>query len=184
MLKQWELQKQILSMARALGIIGVLPAFQGNMPPQIKWSYPHANISAGDWHGQPGDEASTKGVCAWVAGSDPLFGQVADEWMRTMIADWGTDHWYQCDGFFTGLPPPWDDAINTDDRTQLTATRDAPPPTAVVDASRVPTPLNTPLYRHSSLTVSRYRDGLVCAGRAGPSVDVGLERRVGRNGSC
>ena len=28
---QWELQKKILTMARPLGIIGVLPAFQGNM---------------------------------------------------------------------------------------------------------------------------------------------------------
>lgn len=24
-----------------------------------------------------------------------------------MIADFGTDHWYQCDGFFTGASPPW-----------------------------------------------------------------------------
>ena len=27
-----------------------------------------------------------------------------------MIGDWGTDHWYQCDGFFTGAKPPWYEA--------------------------------------------------------------------------
>lgn len=61
------------------------------MPPEIKWSYPNANISVGNWDGKADD---ADGVCAWVAGTDPLFGQVADEWMQIMIADWGTDHWY------------------------------------------------------------------------------------------
>ena len=42
---QWALQKQILALTRPLGIIGVLPAFQGNMPPQIKALHPGANIS-------------------------------------------------------------------------------------------------------------------------------------------
>ena len=43
---QHELQKKILKQTRVLGIIGVLPAFQGNMPPQIKTLKPHANVSA------------------------------------------------------------------------------------------------------------------------------------------
>eukprot|EP00658_Telonema_sp_P-2_P032395 TRINITY_DN24001_c0_g1_i16.p1 TRINITY_DN24001_c0_g1~~TRINITY_DN24001_c0_g1_i16.p1 ORF type:complete len:421 (-),score=64.15 TRINITY_DN24001_c0_g1_i16:122-1384(-) len=99
---QWALQKQILQLTRSLGIIGVLPAFQGNMPPQVKALYPAANIST--THPLSND---TRGNCAWVASTDPLFGKVADLWMETLIADFGTDHWYQCDGFFTGLPPPW-----------------------------------------------------------------------------
>ena len=33
---QHALQKYILKLSRSLGIIGVLPAFQGNMPPRIK----------------------------------------------------------------------------------------------------------------------------------------------------
>ena len=32
--------------------------------------------------------------------------------MEIMIADFGTDHWYQCDGFFTGMAPPWYDAAD------------------------------------------------------------------------
>ena len=50
---------------------------------------------------------STRGECAWLASTDPLFGTVADAWMEIMVADFGTDHWYQCDGFFTGAKPPW-----------------------------------------------------------------------------
>lgn len=149
MQKQWALQKHILAMTRPLGIIGVLPAFQGNMPPQIKWSHPDANISAANhatgqpWHGEPGDEASAEGVCAWVAGSDPLFGQVADEWMQIMIDDWGTDHWYQCDGFFTGLPPPWD--THTDLARFDGSDRESPPVT--FDSKIEPDPAWTPVWK-------------------------------------
>jgi alpha-N-acetylglucosaminidase len=103
---QWLLQTQILKLTRSLGIIGVLPAFQGNMPPQIKKMYPQANIST-THAGRPGGDNITKGDCAWVASTDQLFGLVADAWMQTLIADFGTDNWYQCDGFFTGAKPPW-----------------------------------------------------------------------------
>ena len=45
MQQQHALQKKILGMTRPLGIIGVLPAFQGNMPPQIQKLHPNANIT-------------------------------------------------------------------------------------------------------------------------------------------
>lgn len=32
--------------------------------------------------------------------------------MRTMLADFGTDHWYQLDGYFNGDMPPWITAFN------------------------------------------------------------------------
>eukprot|EP00656_Telonema_subtile_P011229 TRINITY_DN15534_c0_g1_i1.p1 TRINITY_DN15534_c0_g1~~TRINITY_DN15534_c0_g1_i1.p1 ORF type:complete len:866 (+),score=187.31 TRINITY_DN15534_c0_g1_i1:142-2739(+) len=99
---QWTLQKSILKLARSLGIIGVLPGFQGNMPPQIKTLFPTANVSLTN-----PTSNQTKGNCAWVASTDPLFGKVADLWMQTLISDFGTDHWYQCDGFFLGQKPPW-----------------------------------------------------------------------------
>jgi alpha-N-acetylglucosaminidase len=102
MQSQWALQKKILRLTRSLGIVGVLPAFQGNMPPGIKRLHPQANISLTNptqrtWNG-------TKGECAWVASTDPLFGTVADAWMETLIADFGTDHWYQCDGCAAHAP--------------------------------------------------------------------------------
>lgn len=118
---QWQLQTQILARARPLGIIGVLPAFQGNMPPQIQQLHPNANISISHTGAAPGyeeligdgdgdgkfDSSYRKGDCANVASTDPLFGIVADAWMQQLLADFGTDHWYQCDGYFTGGRPPW-----------------------------------------------------------------------------
>lgn len=38
---------------------------------------------------------------------DPLYAKIADEWMRTLLADFGTDHWYQLDGYFNGGTAPW-----------------------------------------------------------------------------
>ena len=58
---QWELQKKILGMTRPLGIIGVLPAFQGNMPPQAKTMWPTANITNAH-HARPAEENQTKGA--------------------------------------------------------------------------------------------------------------------------
>lgn len=50
---------------------------------------------------------ATRGVCpakdcdtAWLDGRDPLFTKVADAWMKQIIADFGTDHAWQMDGFF------------------------------------------------------------------------------------
>ena len=38
---------------------------------------------------------------------DPEFGKIADLWMKTLIEDFGTDHWYQLDGYFDGSTAPW-----------------------------------------------------------------------------
>jgi hypothetical protein len=115
----------ILSRTRPLGIIGVLPAFQGNLPPQIKTLQPHANISITRHSDGYNDQ---KGSCAWLAASDPLFGQIADAWMQVMLTDFGTDHFYQCDGFFTGAKPPW----------YMSSAVGATPPPATGPASTVP----------------------------------------------
>ena len=36
---------------------------------------------------------SNKKGTAWIDSLDPVFGQIADEWMRVLIKDFGTDHW-------------------------------------------------------------------------------------------
>jgi len=38
---------------------------------------------------------------------DPMFGKVADMWMEQLLGDFGTDHYYQLDGWFNGGVPPW-----------------------------------------------------------------------------
>jgi len=91
---QWELQKLILSRYRGLGIVGQLPGFQGNVPIQLKDIQKDKNIT----------KAHATG---WMDSLDPLFGSIADVWMKTLISDFGTDHWYQLDGYFNGATAPW-----------------------------------------------------------------------------
>ena len=38
---------------------------------------------------------------------DPLFATIADKWTQAIIEDFGTDHWYQMDGYFNGAVAPW-----------------------------------------------------------------------------
>ena len=90
---QWQLQKQILERSRSMGFVSVLPTFQGNLPPVFRQLYPHANIS-------------TSGA-AWLDALDPLFTQIQKRYMEIMISDWGTDHWYEADGYFDQQQGPW-----------------------------------------------------------------------------
>jgi Alpha-N-acetylglucosaminidase (NAGLU) tim-barrel domain/Alpha-N-acetylglucosaminidase (NAGLU) N-terminal domain len=92
---QWRLQREhILPRLRSLGIVGQLPAFQGNVPIQLKTLYQDANIT---------EEGST----GWMDSLDPLYSTIADKWMKELINDFGTDHYYQIDGYFNGGTAPW-----------------------------------------------------------------------------
>jgi alpha-N-acetylglucosaminidase len=100
MAAQHALQKRILQRMRSLGIVPILPAFQGNVPPLMKSElYPSANISV---------QGGGRHYAAWLDGTDPLFGMIADRYMQTMCADFGCDeHWYEADGYFAAGRPPW-----------------------------------------------------------------------------
>ena len=91
---QWDLQRLILNRTRPLGMIGELPAFQGNVPAALKALRADSNMTI-------------QGDTAWMDSLDPLYGQIADMWMQQLIADFGTDHWYQLDGYFNGGTAPW-----------------------------------------------------------------------------
>jgi hypothetical protein len=60
---------------------------QGNVPVALKAVRADSNMTA-------------QGDTAWMDSLDPLFGKIADVWMKTLIEDFGTDHWYQLDGYF------------------------------------------------------------------------------------
>lgn len=75
-------------------MVGILPAFQGNVPIQLKALYNDSNIT---------QEEDT----GWMDSTDPLFSRIADLWMIQLIEDFGTDHYYQLDGWFNGGVPPW-----------------------------------------------------------------------------
>jgi len=94
MKEQWNLQKRILERYRGLGIVGQLPGFQGNVPIALKTLHKDSNIT------QQGDTG-------WMDSLDPLFAKIADLWMETLIKDFGTQHWYQLDGYFNGGTAPW-----------------------------------------------------------------------------
>merc|ERR1712098_967946 len=95
MKSQWDMQKKILARSRGLGMVGQLPGYQGNAPIALKNIKKDSNMTD-----------NRKGT-AWLDSLDPLFGEIADYWMKTMIADFGTDHWYQLDGYFDGGTAPW-----------------------------------------------------------------------------
>ena len=98
MAEQWGLQRKILGRFRELGIVSVLPSFQGNVPPALATLMPHANISV---------QGDGRHYAGWLDGLDPLFGKIGDVWMKHLINDFGTDGWYEADGYFTAGRPPW-----------------------------------------------------------------------------
>lgn len=94
MKSQHALQLKIVKRYRSLGMSGQLPGFQGNVPIQFKAVHADTNIT------QQGDTG-------WMDSLDPFYAKIADIWMKTMLADFGTDHWYQLDGYFNGGTAPW-----------------------------------------------------------------------------
>eukprot|EP00943_MAST-04B_sp_MAST-4B-sp1_P003537 g3537.t1 len=92
---QWKLQKQILERSRSLGMSGQLPGFQGNVPIVLKSVLRDSNMT------------DNKKGTAWMDALDPNYAKIADMWMKEIIADFGTDHWWQLDGYFNGGTAPW-----------------------------------------------------------------------------
>eukprot|EP00300_Choanocystis_sp_HF-7_P013549 c18343_g1_i1.p1 GENE.c18343_g1_i1~~c18343_g1_i1.p1 ORF type:complete len:565 (+),score=117.27 c18343_g1_i1:846-2540(+) len=91
-----------------LGITGILPGFQGNVPKEMKQLYPNANISDS----------------GWLDALDPLFTQLSDQFMQSLIARFGTHHHYQADGFFTHATGPWAKTTTSSSATTEASPRD------------------------------------------------------------
>jgi alpha-N-acetylglucosaminidase len=82
MQQQHSMQVQILRRARALGIVGQLPGFQGNVPVGLAAALADTNITKA-------------GATGWMDSLDPHYAEIADDWMKELISSFGTDHWYQ-----------------------------------------------------------------------------------------
>ena len=119
---QWDLQRDILARMRALGVVPVLPAFQGNVPPVLADLFPAANITVqkAHWGG---------GRAAWLDATDPLYQRIGDLLMAALIKDFGidadgdgvgdeTEHWYAADGYFAAGDPPWRRRALAEERPQ------------------------------------------------------------------
>lgn len=85
---QLSLQQSILARYRELGIVGQLPAFQGNVPWALAAVLNNTNMT---------QMAAT----GWMDSLDPSFPLVSDAWMRQLCDAMGcVDHYYQADGYF------------------------------------------------------------------------------------
>ncbi|XP_043250287.1 alpha-N-acetylglucosaminidase isoform X1 [Colletes gigas] len=95
------LQHRILQRMRDLGIIPVLPAFAGHVPRAISRLFPTANITKTD----PWNHFSDKYCCpSLLEPTDPLFQVIGEKFLKTYIAEFGTDHVYNCDTFNENEP--------------------------------------------------------------------------------
>ncbi|KAJ9597696.1 hypothetical protein L9F63_011450, partial [Diploptera punctata] len=91
-----ELQHKILSRMRELGILPVLPAFAGHVPRAFKRIYPDSPMTLmTKWNNFPDEYC-----CPYLLEpTDSLFATVGNLFMSELLAEFGTDHIYNCDTF-------------------------------------------------------------------------------------
>merc|ERR1712072_1434469 len=99
-------------------MVGQLPGYQGNAPIALKTKLHDKNMT------------DNRQGTAWLDSLDPVFLEIADYWMKTMIADFGTDHWYQLDGYFNGGTAPW---LSAEASAGVSSTSEDVPPPANLD---------------------------------------------------
>jgi len=93
-----ELQKKILARERALGMIPVLPAFTGHVPPSFKDKFPDAKLKKTNW-GQNFNDVYL------LDPSDPMFVEIGKKYIEKQTKEFGTDHYYSSDTFNENTPP-------------------------------------------------------------------------------
>ena len=104
--QQASLGRTQVAYMRELGMTTILRGFENNVPGQLKELYPSANISK--QNGLP---------AAWALDAlDPLFEKLSDVYMKELIKEFGTDHYYQADGYFSAAASPW---METQMKTQM-----------------------------------------------------------------
>ncbi|KAF2894776.1 hypothetical protein ILUMI_11396 [Ignelater luminosus] len=95
------LQHKILNRMRSLGMITILPAFAGHVPRAFKEIFPNAKmVKTNTWNG-----FTDTYCCPYLLDpTDPLFQTVGGMFLSELIAEFGTDHAYNCDTFNEMLP--------------------------------------------------------------------------------
>jgi Alpha-N-acetylglucosaminidase (NAGLU). len=91
------LQKKILARQRELGMMPVLPAFTGHVPPAFKKRYPKALLKQTKWSGFP--------QVYILDPEDPLFIEIGKRFIKEQTKTYGTDHLYSADTFNENKPP-------------------------------------------------------------------------------
>ena len=94
--KQADLQKQIVNQIRLFGMINVLPGFAGHVPGALQRVYPNASfINSAEWNGF----GSNYSKDYFLQPDDPLFVNLGKQYYQTLVAEFGTDHYYSADAF-------------------------------------------------------------------------------------
>ncbi|QSX32668.1 alpha-N-acetylglucosaminidase [Shewanella avicenniae] len=97
--KKHQLQKQIITRMKSLGMHPVVPAFGGYVPKKFVSMFPDAKISAmPKW---TGFEQETY----WLDPADPLFAKIAKRFIELYNAEYGEQQYYLSDSFNEMLPP-------------------------------------------------------------------------------
>ncbi|XP_047117354.1 alpha-N-acetylglucosaminidase isoform X1 [Schistocerca piceifrons] len=94
--QQAVLQRRILDRMRELGIIPVLPAFAGHVPRAFERLFPDVNMTMmKKWNNFPEEYC-----CPYLLDpTDTLYQTVGRMFISELIAQYGTDHIYNCDTF-------------------------------------------------------------------------------------
>lgn len=95
------LQKKILARERSLGMIPVLPAFTGHVPPGFKDKFPEAKLNKVNWFGNFPDVNI-------LNPDDSLFTVIGRKFLELQTKEYGTDHYYSSDVFNEITPPTSD----------------------------------------------------------------------------
>ena len=94
--KQADLQKLIVKRIREFGMINILPGFAGHIPRGIARVFPSAKLTrSAEWN-RFGSNFSKD---CFLHPDDPLFVSLGQKYYQFLIAEYGTDHYYNADAF-------------------------------------------------------------------------------------
>ncbi|XP_033636644.1 alpha-N-acetylglucosaminidase-like [Asterias rubens] len=106
---QLQLQHQILTRMRELGMTPVLPAFGGHVPDAITRLFPNAKVTTMTKWGHFVSEDPKYCCVKFLDPSEPLYQQIGRAFIKEMISEYnGTDHVYNTD-LFNEMAPLSDD---------------------------------------------------------------------------
>jgi hypothetical protein len=104
---QRDLQVKIMTRFRELGIEGIFPGFQGNVPKQMPALFPHANTSDG-----------------WLDGLDPLFDKIGRGVAAGMQDEFGPANFVEADGWFSLETGPWLQSVTNEANSSVQSVAD------------------------------------------------------------
>lgn len=98
------LQQKILAAERSMGMLPILPAFTGHVPPAFKDKYPNEIVKPTNW------DAGFPDVYILDPNS-PMFDKIGKKFLEAQTKAFGTDHFYSADTFNENVPPSSDSSF-------------------------------------------------------------------------